>query len=120
MIYSFNIIPIGKPRMTRRDKWKKRPVINNYYAFKDELNLKANLHKYSLTDILIITFYLPMPQSWSKKKRLEMNGMPHRQKPDFDNLVKAFTDALTIDDSMIWNCTIKKYWSDTPRIVVVQ
>ena len=36
--YQFNVNPVAKPRMTQRDKWKKRPVVDKYYAYKDEMN----------------------------------------------------------------------------------
>ncbi|HHE6457291.1 TPA: RusA family crossover junction endodeoxyribonuclease, partial [Proteus mirabilis] len=31
----FNIEPVPKPRMTQADKWKKRPPVLKYFAFKD-------------------------------------------------------------------------------------
>ena len=34
-------------------------------------------------------FEMPMPKSWSKKKRAAMDGKPHQSVPDADNLVKA-------------------------------
>jgi len=42
--------------------------------------------------------YLPMPKSWSKKKKSAMAGRPHRQKPDRDNIDKAAPgDSLSVD-----------------------
>ncbi len=37
----FNITPMGKPRMTRADKWKQREVVMRYRAFCDEVRLKS-------------------------------------------------------------------------------
>ena len=34
-----------------------------------------------------------MPKSWSLKKKKAMNGKPHRQTADIDNLLKALIDA---------------------------
>ena len=31
----YDITPIGKPRMTRADKWKQRPAVMRYRAFCD-------------------------------------------------------------------------------------
>ena len=28
---------MGKPRMTQRDKWKKRPCVLRYHAFRDKM-----------------------------------------------------------------------------------
>ena len=104
-----DITPCAKPRMTRRDRWAKRKCVLKYFAFSEELNLKMlgliDLNGYTLT------FGLPMPKSWSKKKRLEMDGQPHTQTPDIDNLCKALLDALYASDSGIHELALKKVWS---------
>jgi Holliday junction resolvase RusA-like endonuclease len=65
-----------------------------------------------------LEFFLPMPPSWSKKKRARMKGQPHRQKPDIDNLVKSFLDALLGDDSTVWHLAgQEKRWSEHGYIV---
>lgn len=115
---TFNVTPVGKPRMTQRDKWKKRPPVLRYYQFKDEINLAAKQIDYVPADELKLVFYLPMPKSWSYKKRREMRGRPHQQKPDTDNLTKAFKDALCEDDSYIWHEDCAKYWDHEGRIEV--
>ena len=76
---------MGKPRMTRADKWKKRPEILRYRAFCDEVRLQGVELPESGSHV---TFILPMPASWNKKKRAELNGKPHQAKPDFDNMMK--------------------------------
>ena len=49
-----------------------------------------------------------------------MRGKPHRQKPDLDNLVKAFKDALLKDDKGVHTYGImQKIWGDTGEIVVL-
>lgn len=63
MIYA--ITPMGKPRMTRSDKWKKRPEVLRYRAFCDEVRARGVILPESRSHII---FILPMPQSWSKKK----------------------------------------------------
>ncbi len=60
-----------------------------------------------------------MPKSWSKKKKLEFGGQPHQQKPDLDNLLKGYQDALAKDDSFIWKFElIEKKWATKGKIVV--
>lgn len=114
MIY--DILPVPKPRMTRSDKWKQRDCVMRYRAFCDEVRLKkVNLPPAGAA----VTFILPMPSSWSRKKRLAMNGQPHQSKPDLSNMIKALEDALHIDDSHIWNYTgLSKLWGDFGRIIV--
>ena len=50
----------------------------------------------------IISFVLPMPKTWSKAKRNRMNGQPHQQTPDIDNLLKGLLDAVYADDKCVW------------------
>src|SRR5690606_19230936 len=88
-------------------KWAKRPAVLRYRAFKDECRLK----RVELpSGGACITFVLPMPKSWSRKKMMEMCGKPHRQKPDLDNLAKALMDAVHDDDAGIWSMSLAKVW----------
>ncbi|QKN82210.1 RusA family crossover junction endodeoxyribonuclease [Scandinavium goeteborgense] len=111
----YQITPIGKPRMTVRDKWKQRPPVMRYRAFCDEVRLHdiqiapANVH---------IIFIIPMPKSWSQKKRNQMDGQPHQQKPDIDNLTKSLLDALFDDDSHIWDVRTSKVWGEAGQIII--
>lgn len=118
--YEFPIVPVPKPRMTQQDKWKHRPAVMTYRAFADELRLQARAQDFVLPDSgWSIAFHIPMPDSWSKKKRAEMFGKPHQQRPDWDNLCKSFCDALCTLDETIWECCgVRKYWSDVGRIIV--
>jgi Holliday junction resolvase RusA-like endonuclease len=118
MTIEFDITPIGKPWMVRSDAWKKRDAVLRYWSFKDELTLKAKLLQFQLPDEFEVEFYIPMPPSWSKKRRAEMHGQPHQHTPDADNMLKALSDCLREDDSGIWSVSIRKFWSDRGRIVV--
>lgn len=103
--------------MTQRDKWK--PAAMRYYAFKDELNLYANLQKFKLGNGMKFLYIIPMPKSWSKGKKIIMDGKPHMQKPDIDNLEKAVFDSLLKDDSVIWwTETRKKVWGYSGKIII--
>jgi len=116
----FHVEPMGKPRMTQQDKWKKRKVTDRYWAFKDALNARADELGYVPGDILSIRFYIRIPKSWSKKRALEAEGKPHQSKPDLDNLIKAFKDSLLKEDSHVYEYHFMgKYWSKEPRIEVI-
>lgn len=65
-----------------------------------------------------IIFIIPMPKSWSQKKRDLMNGQPHQQKPDIDNLTKSLLDALFDDDSHIWDIRTSKVWGEMGQIII--
>ena len=114
-----NIVPMGKPRQTRSDKWKKRPCVMRSRAFSDEIRKQVGGY---LEDVINMDFkaYLPIPKSWSKKKVAAMRGQPHRTKPDIDNIAKQIFDSLCKDDSGIYSSVMSKYWDDGhgPRIVL--
>lgn len=116
MIYP--IPPIPKPRMTRRDKWLKppRPPVKRYWDFCTLCQLeKVKLNPSGDR----VTFFLPMPKSWSAKKRKVTRGMPHMVKPDIKNLLAALEDALYDDDSIIWNYAgLTKLWEEEGKILI--
>lgn len=114
---AIDITPIPKPRMVRSDSWKKRPIVLSYWAFKQELVLKANMAKIKLESEVDIIFYLPMPDSWSKKKKELMNNKPHQQTPDVDNICKALFDCLCSQDNFIWKLTCEKRWGYKGQII---
>lgn len=119
--YILDVTPCPKPRMTRRDKWKHRPIVDRYYAFKDELRFKANkLGLNTLTDKLKIEFFIPMPDSWSEKKKKEMALKPHqiKRRNDTDNLEKSVLDAFTKEDGEIWHLTGIKMWDYKGKIII--
>lgn len=47
-----------------------------------------------------------------------MRGRPHQQKPDADNVLKGFMDALNKKDETVWNITVTKLWADEGSIEV--
>ena len=111
----YNITPMGKPRMTRADTWKQRPCVMRYWAFKDECKLHGLVVPESGSHLV---FILPMPKSWSKKKKLAMTGQSHQSKPDIDNILKAVLDAVYKDDSTVWNLQATKIWGDVGQIII--
>ena len=114
MIYK--ITPVGKPRMTRSDKWKKRPRVLRYWDFKDEVRRLGITIPESGSHIV---FTLEMPKSWSRAKKELMDGKPHQTKPDKDNLEKALLDAIFEKDEHIWDSRVTKVWGYEPSIQIL-
>lgn len=107
--------------MVRSDKWKKRTITDSYWAFKTELKLKANLAglKTLPDEIMSITFVVPMPGSWSDKKKAKYHGMPHTQRPDLDNFLKSFFDCMCSEDSHIWHIKrLTKIWGRKGQLII--
>ncbi|MBH2937751.1 RusA family crossover junction endodeoxyribonuclease [Serratia marcescens] len=112
---TYSIIPVPKPRMTQRDRWALRPPVLRYRAFCDEVRH----NRISLPESgYHVTFVMPMPPSWSKKKRAEMVGKPHQQKPDADNLLKALMDAIYSEDCAVWDVRVTKRWGNAGEIII--
>jgi Holliday junction resolvase RusA-like endonuclease len=71
-----------------------------------------------------IAAYVPIAQSWSKKRQAAALAGTERptKKPDIDNLIKSLADGLNlvvwIDDSQIVQVTAAKHYSDRPRVEI--
>lgn len=107
--------PMAAPRMTQRDRWSKRPVVQRYFAFRDQVRQNQVLIPESGAHI---TFVLPMPPSWPKAKRAKHAWQPHQQRPDVDNLAKALLDAVFDEDCRVHDIRVSKIWGDYGMIVV--
>jgi Holliday junction resolvase RusA-like endonuclease len=127
--YLFDIIPMGAVRMTKSDTWKTNPnhpdpakrqrkVVQEYFNFKNSLLWQAKSLQFELKTHLDVLFLIPMPNTWSKKKKEQMNGLPHKQKPDTDNLTKSVKDALKKDDSDVWWEKAEKRWAYKGSIII--
>ena len=115
-----SIVPMAAPRQSRRDRWAPRKCVVQYRAWRDIIRRLASEAQFTVPPHgYHVTFHLPMAKSWSQKKRDRLDGEPHQQKPDKDNLEKAFLDALLPqDDSHIWDGRATKRWSSDPRIEI--
>jgi len=122
----FNIDPVAasRPRVTRYASYY--PKAYNYFrkSFKElvcALNGTREARKGAVS--ITIVFDMPMPKSWTKKKKFELIGMPHTQKPDIDNLTKAVLDGLNgvwfKDDSQVSGLYAAKYWKEKGKITVI-
>ena len=111
-VITINVAPCSKPRMTSADKWKKRQCVTKFFAFRDAIKL-SNIHNIAL-ESFDIEFHIPMPKSWSKKKKSLHNGAPHKQRPDLDNYIKAWCDSVFEEDSVVWRFKASKRWTDKP------
>jgi len=96
--------PSGLKRLLRLERY------NNY---KLELGAEAKRKGFSMPPIgCSITFIIPVPKSWSKKKKKLHHGRFHQSKPDLDNLLKAFMDSLMAEDKQIAHIELSKRWVD--------
>lgn len=116
--FTIDMDPMGAPRQSRRDAWDPRPVVIRYRAWKDRLRAACEANGWVLGGTLRAVFYIPMPPSWSKKKKAEMLYSPHKQKPDIDNLTKATMDGFNKDDGHVHTLHVSKVWAEHGSIVL--
>lgn len=114
---------MGAPRMTQSDKWNRRPVVTRYYKYQEEV--RKALPGYELPVVLAIDFYIPFPKSYPNKKRTELLGKYHDQKPDSDNLAKGFMDAFRkdddgnkLEDKHVADLHVRKFWAEKGAIEI--
>lgn len=117
-VFTYDVDPVGKVRMTQSDKWKKRPCVVRYRMYADRLReLGCTLENGDA-----VFFYIPMPVSWPAKKRALRDGTRCESKPDLDNLLGALMDAVHPDgDSHLSEFAhVGKVWADTGKVVVLR
>jgi Holliday junction resolvase RusA-like endonuclease len=105
--------PMGKPRMTDADRWKRRDCVLRYWAWCEKAR-KAADGRIEGRDIetLSVKFYFAMPKDWSNAKRLQHDGKRHFQTPDIDNCVKSVMDSLVANDEIIARIDAEKFWTN--------
>tara|TARA_R100001530_G_scaffold136253_1_gene116035 strand:+ start:3674 stop:4042 length:369 start_codon:yes stop_codon:yes gene_type:complete len=116
-----DVTPCSKPRMTRADRWKKRQSVLKFFAFRDAVKQSPAWKTLELLDMdsFKIVFHVPMPKSWSKKKKAQFEGKPHQQRPDLDNFLKAWKDSVYEEDAIVWNVEATKLWTSGPGYIMV-
>ena len=96
--------PAGLKRLMRLERYNK---------YKLDLDSEAKRKSFIMPPIgASITFVIPVPRSWSKKKKKLYHGTFHQSKPDIDNLQKAFLDSLMKEDKQIAHLEVQKRWVD--------
>lgn len=121
-VVCLELTPMGKPRMSRQDTWKKRPPVQRFWEYKQQIRDSVFLPMIQkiLKQPFFLIFALPIPKSWSKKKKLLFDCQPQKGKPDKDNLEKGFLDSALDEDKYCWAGTVVKLWLNEPigRIIL--
>jgi Holliday junction resolvase RusA-like endonuclease len=114
--------PKGRPRLGRHgvytpQKTKDAEALCKWFA-------RSNCNLMSGPLSMKIRFGMPIPKSYSKKKRAEISAgrLHHMKTPDLDNLAKLVLDALNgiayDDDKQIIELTVSKFYAETPGTVI--
>ena len=118
----------GRPRFTTRGKFPSaytpQDTADYETRVRNEYLMAARGTFLGETVKMNINCWFGMPKSASKKKRsLMLSGeIRPTKKPDADNIAKIIADALNgvayRDDAQIVELTVKKYFSEDPRVEV--
>lgn len=80
----------SKPNYVRTKRY-----LDKYFQYKDALKEHGEKIGFIMPqDAFFMWFFMPMPKTWTKKKKLAMAFKLHKNKKDTDNLSKAIKDAL--------------------------
>lgn len=113
-----NLQPVPAPRMTARDRWKKRDCVTRYLDFKTALRtIAAQQDLRALPEVLNVLFVMPTPAKASKKDVARRLYTYHKQRPDRDNMLKAVQDAFDGDDSHCADGRTTKIWGLYPMVI---
>lgn len=118
-------VPKGRSRSTRSGHHY-TPAKTRAYEELVALRAKEAMREPPLEGPLqvSITFFMPIPASWSKGKRDRAHSglIDHTVKPDLSNLAKSIEDGMNgivyQDDSQLVGIIIWKRYSDRPRAAV--
>lgn len=110
------ITPKTWVRVTANDRWffripfdklkpsgqKRKLRLEAYNQYKIDLLAEAKRLNFQLPYIGAgVIFCVPVPKSWSQKKKKLHHGKWHNSRPDLKNLLSAFEDALMSEDKEI-------------------
>lgn len=110
--HTWPITPVPAPRQVRRDRFNPSPGVRRYREFRDECALRRIWHPIPGD---LVVFIMPVPKS---RIRQGIEGQPHIQTPDVDNLLKVLLDACYGDDAHIWTITAAKVWGRAGAIYI--
>lgn len=121
----------GRPRFANAGKYVRTYTPDDTASYENLVKLmyktqckNARFEDGSQLDMRIYS-YLAIPKSVSKKKRqLMIDGkIRPTKKPDWDNIGKIIADSLNEiaykDDSQIVDGMIRKFYAESPKVIVV-
>ncbi len=121
IIISGNPIPKKRPKFARRGNFV--TVYDTQKKESDSIKLEI-LSQWNQKPIdtaieMEIIFYMPIPDSWSKKRKEAALASKHISKPDIDNTLKKYLDDMNsivyLDDRLIYKLSAEKRYDLIPR-----
>jgi Holliday junction resolvase RusA-like endonuclease len=90
--------------------------LEKYNQYKINLLAEAKRLRFNLPEQgAHIIFYIPVPKSWTKRKKEEKHFTLHDSTPDVDNCLKACLDSLFAEDKHIADIRVTKKWVNAEK-----
>jgi Holliday junction resolvase RusA-like endonuclease len=132
IVYSVYGEPVGKgrPRFAKRGNFVSTYTPQKTKTYEDEIRLMAKAAmgaSEALETPVTVAIYIRVgiPASFSKQKRKDALANIERptKKPDADNILKCFLDAMNgivyLDDKQVVNIHLTKVYAETPAVEVM-
>ena len=130
----YNIVPMGKVRQNKADRWKARPCVLRYRDYCDRIRtayfaavgdrgpldivVKGHITQYvklrvpdNKCVVLSVLSCYPQPASRSAKVMAKYQGIDCFKKPDADNLWGSVADALFDNDQRCKIGEVYRFWA---------
>ena len=121
--FEINPVPASRPRVSRWSTYYPK----KYTKFKQDMEALISELDTTLSEKLVrveIDFMIKIPESWSKKKKQELNNTYCSNNSDIDNYIKAILDSLNgvffIDDRQVVEIFARKIYSKEGYILYKQ
>ena len=118
MRIEIDINPMGAVRTTQKGKYTDERY-HKYARYKTAVMMfLRGFGVRECPESFRIQFVMPFPISYTQKQCRELEGSPHRYKPDIDNMVKGFMDCFGKDDSGVHTIQAQKVWGYEGKIIL--
>ena len=130
MTITFTVLgePVGKARqrVTRFGTYTPEKTVLYENLIKTEYRRQCNDHRFDDKQPLCMEmkaeYMIPASASKAKRAAMARGEIRPMKKPDWDNVGKVVSDALNKlayrDDTQIVDCTVRKFYSERPKITV--
>ena len=116
-----NPIPAARPKLCRKFFYDPQAKKKEDFGWKVMDKAKNNF-PFAESVKVHMEFHMPIPKSFSRKKKESLIGVYHQKKPDISNLIKFVEDALNgilwMDDKLICFLSAKKFYSTSPGTLI--
>jgi len=120
LILSGTPVPAARPRVTRFRTYN--PKQKEMQRIKNEISSIFGREPLTCPLAVYFRFFMQIPRSLSKTKREYLASGPCTKRPDIDNLLKMYLDAMNElvykDDSQIYSVDSIKVYSFEPRVEI--